>query len=59
MRLLLVSTFLLSTCAFTTGAGPLVGSATAAECSGENCPPPASQGRGRDCEHEKQEQTTS
>jgi hypothetical protein len=33
-------------------------SAGAAECSGENCPPP-SQGQGRDCEHERKEQTTS
>jgi hypothetical protein len=32
--------------------------ASAAECTGENCPPPAGQG-GHDCKSKKQEQTTS
>ena len=35
----------------------LAGQAQAAECIGENCPPPTSQGH--DCERERQEQTTS
>jgi hypothetical protein len=32
--------------------------AHAADCTGENCPPPAGQG-GHDCEHEKKQPTTS
>jgi hypothetical protein len=32
--------------------------ASAAECTGENCPPPDGQG-GHDCDREKQDQTTS
>jgi hypothetical protein len=32
--------------------------ASAAECTGANCPPPAGQG-GHDCQGKKQEQTTS
>jgi hypothetical protein len=32
--------------------------ASAAGCTGANCPPPAGQG-GHDCERKKQEQTTS
>lgn len=27
-----------------------LGPAQAQECTGENCPPPSGQGRGRDCE---------
>jgi len=35
--------------------------AAAAECSGENCPPPSGQGGGggHDCEHEKKDDTVS
>jgi hypothetical protein len=33
--------------------------ASAAECTGANCPPPSGQGGGHDCERKKQEQTTS
>jgi hypothetical protein len=32
--------------------------ARAADCTGENCPPPGGQG-GHDCEHEKKQPTTS
>jgi hypothetical protein len=58
-RTLLVLTFALSV------ATPLplvfqdATSAVAAECSGENCPPPAGQGGGHDCEHEKKDETVS
>jgi hypothetical protein len=33
--------------------------AAAAECTGENCPPPSGQGSGHDCHRKRQEQTTS
>ena len=34
--------------------------AQAQECTGENCPPPATKGGGdHDCEHEKKEDTVS
>jgi hypothetical protein len=60
MRLLLIPACVLSLFAFDS-AVPLTGQAVAAECTGENCPPPAGsgQGRGGHCDHEKQEQTTS
>jgi hypothetical protein len=58
MRLLLASAFLLSVCAFAAGGSPVVSPASAAECTGENCPPPAGKS-GHDCERKKQEQTTS
>jgi hypothetical protein len=60
MRLLLIPACVLSLCVFGS-MGPLKTDAVAAECTGENCPPPAGggQGRGGHCDHEKQEQTTS
>lgn len=55
--------FLIAACALWVGGVGIPGFATvhaarAAECTGQNCPPPSSQG-GHDCEREKQEQTTS
>jgi hypothetical protein len=60
MRLLLIPACLLSLSGFGS-VGPVKSGAIAAECTGENCPPPAGggQGRGGHCDHEKQEQTTS
>jgi hypothetical protein len=55
MRLLLNATFTAGL-SIVPGA-PALDRAEAAGCTGENCPPPA--GQGRDCERERQEQTTS
>jgi hypothetical protein len=58
MRLLIILAGLTFATGLLPSTLPLVRTATAAECSGENCPPPAGQGRGHDC-HKRQEQPTS
>jgi hypothetical protein len=55
--------FLIAACAAAVSALGMPGfvqvhKASAAECTGQNCPPPAGQG-GHDCERDKQDQTTS
>jgi hypothetical protein len=57
MRLLIILAGLTVATGFLPSASPVV-RAAAAECTGENCPPPAGQGRGHDC-HKRQEQPTS
>jgi hypothetical protein len=60
MRLLLVTATVLSIFALGAIGLPGLNAAGAAECTGENCPPPAGgQGRGGHCDHERQEKTTS
>lgn len=58
MRLFLIAACALSIGGFGMPGFAPVGAASAAECTGQNCPPPSGQG-GHDCEREKQEQTTS
>ena len=58
MRLLLIAACVLSIGGFAIPSFVSVDDASAAECTGQNCPPPSGQG-GHDCEREKQEQTTS
>jgi hypothetical protein len=58
MRLLIILAGLTVATGFWPAGLPIVNIAAAAECTGENCPPPAGQQRGHDC-HKRQEQTTS
>jgi hypothetical protein len=58
MRLLVILAGLLLASGLWPGGVSVVGTAAAAECSGQNCPPPEGQGRGHDC-HKRQEQPTS
>jgi hypothetical protein len=57
MRYFLIATCAAATCILGGSGFPSVRPAISAECTGQNCPPPA--GQGHDCEHKKQEQTTS
>jgi hypothetical protein len=54
--------FLIAACTLWIGGFALTGlapvDASAAECTGPNCPPASGQG-GHDCDRDKQEQTTS
>lgn len=59
MRLLLVSACAAMIVTVPAISGPWTGVAAAAECTGENCPPPSGQGSGHDCHRKRQEQTTS
>jgi hypothetical protein len=58
MRLFLIAAAVAATTVSGIPAFVPIPAASAAECTGENCPPPAGQG-GHDCEGKKQEQTTS
>jgi hypothetical protein len=58
MRIFLIAAAVAATVASGFPAFVTIPAANAAECTGENCPPPAGQG-GHDCEGKKQEQTTS
>jgi hypothetical protein len=58
MRLLLIFAFAATVSALGVPGVSVTGAAVAAECTGDNCPPPAGQGRGRDCEHEKERATS-
>jgi hypothetical protein len=58
MRLFLIAAAVAAAAASGISVFATIPAANAAECTGANCPPPAGQG-GRDCDHKKQEQTTS
>jgi hypothetical protein len=57
MRLLIILAGLNVALGILPAAPPAVSAVAAAECTGENCPPPA--GSGHDCERKQKEQTTS
>ena len=59
MRLLLMAAAVAATSLSGLPGLVTIPTANAAECTGANCPPPAGQGGGHDCERKKQEQTTS
>ena len=59
MRLLLIATATIAVASFELPGSAVIPAASAAECTGANCPPPSGQGGGHDCERKKQEQTTS
>jgi hypothetical protein len=50
MRLVLAAAMSIALAGLLTPETIAVGPAQAQECTGENCPPPSGQGRGRDCE---------
>jgi hypothetical protein len=58
MRLFLIAAAVAAVAASGIPASVVIPAASAAECTGANCPPPAGQG-GHDCQRKKQEQTTS
>jgi hypothetical protein len=58
MRLVIILAGLTLATGLWLSASPFASTAAAAECSGQNCPPPAGQGRGHDC-HKRQQQPTS
>jgi hypothetical protein len=59
MRTLLVATAVIAVASCGFPGSTAIPAASAAECTGANCPPPSGQGGGPDCERKKQEQTTS
>jgi hypothetical protein len=59
MRTLLVATAVIAVASCGFAGSKTIPAASAAECTGANCPPPSGQGGGHDCERKKQEQTTS
>jgi hypothetical protein len=58
MRLLIILAGLTVAIGLSAVASPTASVAAAPECSGPNCPPPSG-GGGHDCEHKRQDQTTS
>jgi hypothetical protein len=58
MRLFLIAAAVAAATASGVPGFVAIPAASAAECTGANCPPPAGEG-GHDCQRKKQEQTTS
>lgn len=50
MRVVLAAAVLAALAGLLASETGVPGAAQAQECTGENCPPPAGQGRGHDCE---------
>lgn len=53
MRLVIAAAMVIVLAALLAPQSGFVGPAQAQECTGENCPPPSGQGRGRDCERDE------